>query len=61
MECLPNGRCDIHSVLPNEKAGAVIVASEKLTDERSEWYDIPNNHTVTVFPDLTVKLESIEL
>lgn len=61
MECLPNGRCDIHSVPPNEKAAAVIVASEKLTDERSEWYDVPNNHTVTVFPDLTVTLESIEL
>jgi predicted glutamine amidotransferase len=60
LETLPDGTCDIHSVPPNEKASAVIVASEKLTDERSEWYDVPNNHTVTVFPDLTVKLERIE-
>lgn len=60
LETLPDGECDIHSVPPGEKASAVIVASEKLTDERSEWYDVPNNHTVTVFPDLTVKLERIE-
>ena len=61
LESVPDGKCDIHSVPPNEKASAVIVASEKLTDERCEWYDVPNNHTVTVFPDLTVKLERIEL
>lgn len=61
FECLPDGKCDIHSVPLNEKASAVIVASEKLTDEISEWYDVPNNHTVTIFPDLTVKLERIEL
>ena len=60
LESLPDGTCDIHSVPPNEKASAVIVASEKLNDEKSEWYDVPNNHTVTVFPDLTVRLESID-
>jgi glutamine amidotransferase len=60
LETLPDGTCDIHSVPPSEKASAVIVASEKLNDEKSEWYDVPNNHTVTVFPDLTVKLERIE-
>jgi glutamine amidotransferase len=60
LEALPDGTCDIHSVPPNQKASAVVVASEKLTDERSEWYDVPDNHTVTVFPDLTVKLETIE-
>jgi hypothetical protein len=32
-----------------------------LTNESSDWYDVPDNHTVTVFPDLTVKLEIIEL
>jgi predicted glutamine amidotransferase len=61
LESLPDGKCDIHSVLPGEKASAVIVASEKLTNESSDWYDVPDNHTVTVFPDLTVKLEKIEL
>ena len=61
LESLPDGKCDIHSVSPTEKASAVIVASEKLTDERSNWCDVPDNHTVTVFPDLTVKLEMIEL
>jgi predicted glutamine amidotransferase len=60
LEALPDGACDIHSVPPDEKASAVIVASEKLTDERSEWYDVPNNHTVVVLPDLTVKLERID-
>ena len=61
LESLPDGKCDIHSVLPGKKASAVIVASEKLTDESSDWYEVPDNHTVTVFPDLTVKLEKIEL
>lgn len=61
LESLPDGKCDIHSVLPGKKASAVIVASEKLTNESSDWYDVPDNHTVTVFPDLTVKLEKIEL
>jgi predicted glutamine amidotransferase len=61
LESLPDGKCDIHSVSPTEKASAVIVASEKLTDERSNWCDVPDKHTVTVFPDLTVKLERIEL
>jgi glutamine amidotransferase len=61
LESLPDGKCDIHSVSATEKASAVIVASEKLTDESSNWYDVPDNHTVTVFPDLTVKLERIEL
>ena len=61
LECLPNGKCYIPPMAPDEKASAVIVASEKLTDGRCEWYDVPNNHTVTVFPDLTVKLERIEL
>jgi glutamine amidotransferase len=61
LEALPDGKCDIHSVPPNQKASAVIVASERLTDERSEWYDVPNNHTVTILGDLSVQLERIEL
>ena len=55
-----NRKDDIHTMSKSEDASAVIVASERLTDERCKWYDVPNNHTVTVFPDLTVKLERIE-
>ena len=61
LESLLNRKGVIHSVSPSEDASAVVVASERLTDERCKWYDVPNNHTVTVFPDLTVKLERIEL
>ena len=61
LEPLLNKKSDIHSVSTSEDASAVIVASERLTDERCKWYDVPDNHTVTVFPDLTVQLERIEL
>jgi predicted glutamine amidotransferase len=61
LEPLLNKKSDIHSVSTSEDASAVIVASERLTDERCKWYDVPDNHTVTVFPDLAVQLERIEL
>ena len=61
FECLPDGLCDMHSVAHHEQAAAVIVSSEKLTDERSDWFDVPDNHTICVLPDLTVKIERIEL
>lgn len=39
--------------------GAVIVASEPLTEERSDWRPVPRNHLVTVTPDLEVRLRAI--
>ena len=60
-ECLPDGTCDMHTVEGEEQAAAVIVSSEKLTDYEEDWLDVPDNHTVTVLPDLSVKVEPIDL
>jgi predicted glutamine amidotransferase len=61
FECLPDGACDMHPVDADEKAAAVIVSSERLTDDLSDWLDVPDNHTVTVMPDLSVRIERIHL
>lgn len=61
FECLPDGLCDMHSVAPEEKAAAIIISSERLTDDPSDWFDVPDNHTITVLPDLSVKIEPINL
>jgi predicted glutamine amidotransferase len=61
FECLPDGMCDMHTVATDAAASAVIVASERLTDDSSDWTPVPDNHTVTVMPDLSVRLEKIEL
>lgn len=61
FECLPDGVCDMHSVEGESvAAAAVIVASEKLTDDSSDWTAVPDNHTITVLPDLSVRIEAIE-
>jgi len=61
FECLPDGLCDMHPVASEEKASAVIIASERLTDDADDWLDVPDNHTVTVLPDLSVKVDEIRL
>ena len=61
FECLPDGVCDMHSVEENQRAAAVIVSSERLTDDASDWERVPDNHTVTVLPDSTVMVEPIDL
>ena len=61
FECLPDGMCDMHTVRAQEKAAAVIVSSERLTDDKDDWLDVPDNHTVTVTPDLNVHVEAINL
>lgn len=61
FECLPEGVCDMHSVRQDEKAAAVIIASERLTDDPTDWEDVPDNHTITVLPDSGAQLEPINL
>jgi predicted glutamine amidotransferase len=61
FECQPDGICDMHSVMRTQKAAAVIVASEKLTDDPTDWEDVEDNHTVTVLPDSSVRVEPINL
>ena len=62
FECLPGGLCDMHAVRgADEPAAAVIVASERLTDDPEDWLDVPDNHIVTVTPDFNVQVEAINL
>lgn len=61
FECLPGGVCDMHGVAANEAARAVIVSSERLTEEQDDWIDVPDNHTITVHEDLSVRIEKIDL
>ena len=61
FECLPDGVCDMHSVEADEAARSVIVSSERLTDDATDWTEVPDNHTVTVLPDLSVVVERIDL
>lgn len=60
FECLPDGICDMVGDTGAPDAKAVIVSSERLTDDHADWPDVPDNHTITVFVDHTVKLERIE-
>ena len=60
FECLPGGICDMHSVAKDEHASAVIIASERLTEDESDWTYVPDNHTITVLPDLSVSIEPID-
>jgi glutamine amidotransferase len=61
FECLPGGICDMHPVSGDSTARAVIVASERLTEDETDWTPVPDNHTVTVLADLSVKVERIQL
>ncbi len=60
FECLPDGACDMHAVADGEQASAIIISSEILTADANDYPDVPDNHTITVLPDLTVRLEPIE-
>lgn len=42
------------------QAGAVIIASEPLTDERSDWTEVPRNHLVEVTPELHLRTLPID-
>jgi glutamine amidotransferase len=61
FECLPDGLCDMHTVARAQEAAAVIIASEKLTDDPTDWEEVPDNHTVTVLADRSVSVEPIRL
>ena len=61
FECSHEGVCDMSAVGPDEEASAVIVASERLTDYDEDWVRAPDNHTVTVLQDGSVKVDRIRL
>jgi predicted glutamine amidotransferase len=47
-------------IAPDAQGHAVIVASERLSDE-DDWGEVPPNHMILVHPDRTTELRSIEL
>jgi predicted glutamine amidotransferase len=61
FEVRPDGLCDMVNLAEGEAAGAVIVSSERLTDDEADWPDVPDNHTITVLADQTVRIEPIGL
>jgi predicted glutamine amidotransferase len=61
FECRPDGLCDMRPVGVDEHARAVIVSSERLTEDLDDWQAVPVNHTITVLPDLAVEVERIVL
>ena len=40
---------------------SVIIASERLTSDETEWVTVAPNHILTVAPDLTVNTELMEV
>ncbi|MDX6692413.1 MAG: glutamine amidotransferase [Blastocatellia bacterium] len=61
FECLPDGVCDMRAVKRDQRAAAVIIASERLTDDPTDWEDVPDNHIVVVSPDSSVRVEPLQL
>lgn len=60
FEVRPDGICDMLPVPEGREAGAVIVSSERLTEDDGDWPDVPDNHTITVAVDYSIKLEQID-
>lgn len=53
------GGCHMISTDENEGNGAVLLVSEKLTNYRAEWAEIPVNHMLLVRHDLSLKLRAV--
>lgn len=52
-----NGVCRM--LEPEERDQAVLVVSEKLTDEKKDWKEVPKNHFVIVDQNLDVRVKPI--
>ena len=50
---------DEHLLITGKKSGAVIIASEPLTDYAREWQEVPNNHSIVINPDLSIHFKPI--
>jgi predicted glutamine amidotransferase len=56
---LPTGEYDLEHAANRTEAEYVIVSSEALTDNAEDFPDMPENHTITVYEDLSLELEAI--
>lgn len=53
-----NGVC--HMLDPDEREEAILLVSERLTDMKEQWREIPNNHFVVIEDSLEVTLRPIK-
>ena len=54
-----NGVCEFVECQPSEKA--VIISSERLSEDSSHWFRVAPNHVLTVNQDLEARVELIEI
>jgi WD40 repeat protein len=59
FRCTSSG--DYEMLQEDKRNSVVIVSSEPLTEAKNDWVVIPNNHMITIHPDLTVELHPIDL
>ncbi|MDH3531860.1 MAG: class II glutamine amidotransferase [Gammaproteobacteria bacterium] len=43
----------------DDRIEAVVIASEPLTEQRDDWESVPENHVVTVSPELHVRIDPL--
>lgn len=55
-----NGVCHILDT-QNNSNGAVLVVSEKLTNHKADWHEIPVNHMILVTDDLNIELREVNV
>ena len=58
-QCSRDGACSFCKCNVREKT--IIIASERLTPNREDWFRVAPNHVLTVEPDLTVNVELMEV
>jgi glutamine amidotransferase len=49
-----------HMVPSRRDPQAIIIASEPLTDTRSDWQPVPKNHLITITPELHIQMTPIQ-
>jgi glutamine amidotransferase len=54
-----DGVCKLSDCCESERT--VIIASERLTSDEKNWIRVPPNHVLTVAPDLTVSVQSLDV
>lgn len=54
-----NGNCHMLPPIPEEGNEAILLVSEKLTNYKAEWQEIPLNHMLLVPQNLYTKIEKI--
>jgi glutamine amidotransferase len=57
--CSQDGVCSFCECAVSEKT--IIIASERLTSNREDWFRVAPNHVLTVEPDLTTNVELMDV